>query len=70
MPGRWSRRKDLRGGRDSNVASLKDGAGKDETYKWSREGSRLKISVKSRESIVPPGLQCIKSLCRLDQREW
>lgn len=57
MPGRDSRRRDLRGGKEQSVVSVKEGAGKDETRRFSRDGRALKTSMNKRESIVPPGLQ-------------
>ena len=69
IPGRSSRRSDLRGGNESSVESLKDDSGNDETCRFSSEGREWNMSVNNRESIVPPGLQWRKSVRSLDQFE-
>ena len=68
-PERFSRRSDFSGGKDNNVLSLNEGAGKDETCKFSRDGKDLKMSVNNKESIVPFSLQCKTSVCNFDQFE-
>ena len=62
IPGRFSRRRDRKGGSEVSVESLKDGAGKEDIYRCSKDGRELKMSVNSNESIVPPGLHWRKSV--------
>ena len=70
MPGRSSSLRDLRGGSEINVESLNAGVGKEETCKFSMDGTWLQISANNRESIVPPGLLWRMRVFKFDQFEW
>lgn len=67
IPGSESSRRDLSGGSEASVESLKDEGGNEETWRWSSKGKRVHTSVNSEESIVAPGWQCRNSVLRFVQ---
>lgn len=57
-PGTESRRRDLSGGREKRVSSVNADVGNEEIFRFRNDGRNAKISTRSGESNVPPGLQC------------